>query len=230
MNHTEQFQGQEMELKFKYRWPTATGISGPCIPSLCSSLTSRCWERFHKPDHSDKWSTSPNNRLAPWSFAKTLRTAFELWLDERYWRGHHPDRLQLPQSQPDVTGTLIGPRGPESASLPPQSCYPSFAGPQHSCPETTRRTHARGTNPPQKKIERTWRRFLESLPVPAGRWQPSLQKCGRFLSNNIANDENQCCLYLHSCINTCHFILCGDCSLFLKRIMRDTTEMVEHGW
>ena len=32
---------------------------GSCIPYLSSSLTSQCWERSHKLDHSDKWSTPP---------------------------------------------------------------------------------------------------------------------------------------------------------------------------
>ena len=101
--------------------------------------------------------------------------------------------LERPSSRPITIAPVTTRRDRNfNRSVPPQPFYPSFAGPQHSCPETTRRTHARDTSPPQKKIERTWRRFLESLPVPAGRWQPSLQKCGLYLNNNIANDENQC--------------------------------------
>ena len=112
MSHTEQFQGQEMELKSKDRWPATTGILHPL---------------------------SMFNIDEP-----MLRT------------------LQ----QPRPLGFI--------EHVPKQSTrfYPIICSSQRSCPETTMRTYAWGTSPPQEKTERTWLRFLGSLPVPAGRWHP----------------------------------------------------------
>ena len=68
------------------------------------------------------------------------------------WEVPERPSSQLRQSPSDVTGTLIGLRGQESISLPPQPFFPNhLLDPQRSCPETTRRTRARGISPPQEK-------------------------------------------------------------------------------
>ena len=174
-----------MELKFEDRWPTTTGILAPASPLYVHHWRADVKNAPTNPT-TRMWSTSPYNQLTPLSFAKKPKNRICIVTGREDWRSHHPDRLQLRQSPPDATGTSNGPRGQESASLSPQPFYTLFAGIQHFCSETTRRTHARGTSPPQEKIEITWRRFLGSLPVPAGRWQSILPETTENISKAVA--------------------------------------------
>ena len=71
-------------------------------------------------------------------------------------------------------------------------------------------------------------KFLNS----ACRWQLVSQKCGRYLSNNIANDVKSMLpisAFLCQPLYDQPFYTVQYFSLFLKRIVRDTTQMFEQG-
>ena len=98
-------------------------------------MTSRFWERSHKPDHSDKWSTSPNNRLVPSSFAKNPKN--------RIWIVTGWEVLERPPSRPITMAPVTTRRdwnfnrpAWSRVSQPPSTAFlsTSFASPQRSCP------------------------------------------------------------------------------------------------
>ena len=123
-----------------------------------------------------------NHRSAPLSFAKKPKTAFERWLGGRIWRGHHPDRLQLRQSPPDVTGTLIGPRGPESASLP--LSLHIICRPTAFLPRDHQENSCTGHKPSSGKVRENLTKVLGISTNSRGEVTTSLQKCGLHLNKN----------------------------------------------
>ena len=160
MSHTERFQGTRNGAQVQGQLTHHYRNIGPCISSPYSSLTSWRWKRSHKPDFSDKWSTSPNSRLAPLPFAKKLTTAGtgEVIIPTDYnCASRHQSWVEL----------KIGPRGPESASLPPQHSHHLLAHSVLAQRELDLENSYTG--------HKTWRMFSGSQPVPAGSWQPNLR-------------------------------------------------------
>ena len=95
MSRTEQFQGTRDGAQVRGPVTHRYRNISFCTPSPYSSLTSRQWERSHKPDHSNSLSTSPNNQPAPASFAKNPKN--------RIWIVTGREVQERASSQPPVT-------------------------------------------------------------------------------------------------------------------------------
>ena len=89
-----------------------------------------------------------------------------------------------------------------------------------------------GHKPSSGKVRENLTKVLGISTNSRGEVTTSLQKCGRYLSNNIANDEKSMLpisAFLCQPLYDQPFYTMQYFSLFLKRIVRDTTQMVEQG-